>query len=123
MNIKEALKKKGKTISEIAAALKITPSALSQQIANDTLTVKRLKDMAKAADMPLSELVSGDTLATIRTEIDDAFARIDERARQWEGERLAMIENTEKEKRRATTAETAAAQPPGGTFSVGGRGR
>lgn len=118
MNIKEALKKKGKTLTEIAAALHITPSALSQQIANDTLTIKRLKEIANAADISLCELVSGEDITAIRTEIDAAFARIDARNRQWEKERMANEQRERRAKGKAATSETIG----GGAFFGRGEG-
>lgn len=57
INIKKAIKSRGKTITEVANYLGIGQSSLSLQIQADSLTLVKLKKIAEYLNIPLSELV------------------------------------------------------------------
>lgn len=60
ISIKKAIKKRGATISQVAAHLGIGQPALSEQIKNDTLTLSRLQKIADYLKCSVSDLVSED---------------------------------------------------------------
>ncbi len=91
MEIKKTLKKYGYKETDVAKALGITTSMLSQHLGKDTLTVKRLKQIADYTGIPLEELVAGDALQQMRTSIDEAFASIDEQLRKYEKQRAEVL--------------------------------
>jgi transcriptional regulator with XRE-family HTH domain len=57
-DIKEALKKHGSNVSQMAKKLGITQSSLSQQIINGSMTLTRLEAMADALNISVSELLA-----------------------------------------------------------------
>lgn len=87
MEIKSTLKKHGYNLSDVAKALGISTSALSQQIANDTLTIKRLKKIADTTGIPMEVLTAGDAIDEVRTSIDEAFACIEKKIKKYEKQR------------------------------------
>lgn len=87
MEIKSTLKKHGCYIGEVAKALGISTSALSQQIARDTLTIKRLKQIAELTGIPLEVLTAGDAIEEVKTSIDEAFANIEKKIKKYEKQR------------------------------------
>lgn len=87
MEIKSTLKKHGYNLSDVAKALGISTSALSQQIANDTLTIKRLKRIADTTGIPIEVLTAGDAIDEVRTSIDEAFANIEKKIKKYEKQR------------------------------------
>lgn len=58
MDIKKAIKNRGKTISAVAEVIGITQSALTLQIQNNSLTIKKLKIIASYLGITVSELVA-----------------------------------------------------------------
>ena len=58
MDIKSNIKARGKKLTEVSDMLGITPSALTQQIKADSLTLVKLKKIADFLDISLSELLN-----------------------------------------------------------------
>lgn len=60
IDIKKAIKSRGKTITEVATYLGIGQSALTLQIKAKSLTLVKLQKIAEFLDVPLSELVASE---------------------------------------------------------------
>lgn len=60
MDLKEAIRRKGYTISACAEYLGITQPSLTEQIKNGTIGIKRVEMIANYIGCPLSDLVSDD---------------------------------------------------------------
>jgi transcriptional regulator with XRE-family HTH domain len=57
-DIKKAIKAKGVTLKYIADNLNITLPSLSQQITDNTMSIKRLQEIADILSCPLTDLLT-----------------------------------------------------------------
>lgn len=64
MKIKDAIKAQGSNLSEVAKNLGITQSALSQTINNETITLKRVQEIAKVLHCSVAALVDDNAAET-----------------------------------------------------------
>lgn len=58
-DLKKAIKQKGYTLKAIAECLDITLPALSQQIKENTIALRRVQEIADIIGCPLSDLIGG----------------------------------------------------------------
>ena len=83
MDIKQAIKRHGLTISAVAEQLGVTRAALSQQINGGTLPLARAEEIARIARVPLAEFLEDD---------DGLTAVIRKGERSWTAHSVAELE-------------------------------